>query len=187
MRSSSALATFSHSELIAVPTLRTSPALAFEIDALGEVAGDRRLDDAADRRLELVRHLLHRRFALGMRRAPRPLLLRLHFLDAQKIFLECLGRSRVFADLVATRCVWNFDRLVAACEFVEDRSDLANWLRDGSPDPKVQDRDHDANQQHAKKHGQLAVGVRFPAFAFHACIHFIDQLDRGDSHGSIAA
>ena len=40
-------------------------ALAFEIDALPEVAGHRRLDDAAYCRLELGGHFLHRRFAFG--------------------------------------------------------------------------------------------------------------------------
>ncbi len=84
MRSLSALATLSHSELIAVPTLRTNPVVPVMIDALRKVAGDRGLDDAADSGLELVRHFLHRGFALGGAARFIGLLFSLQFLDAQE-------------------------------------------------------------------------------------------------------
>ena len=130
------LATFSHSELIAVPTLRTKSALAFEIRrAWVKSPATAALHDAAYCRLKLGRHLLHRRFAFGSSAHLGLLLLRLHFLNAQKIFLECLSRSRVFADLIATRRVWISTALLPLGELVQDRSYLANRLLDRSPDP----------------------------------------------------
>ena len=117
MRSSSALATFSHSELIAMPTLSTSAILTFEIDALREVAGNRRLDDAADRRLKLTGHLGHRRFTFG---GGFLVLFDFFFRFTLGFFgghdLEGLDRSRDIADFVLAAEARQHNVKIAGCK-----------------------------------------------------------------------
>ncbi len=75
--------------------------LAFKRHALGEVAGDRGLDDAADRRLELIGHPGQRRLTLDL---SLPVLLgllsRLAFRLFRRFDLEGFDRLGDVADLI---------------------------------------------------------------------------------------
>ena len=74
---------------------------------------DDRIDDAADRSLELVGQLGH--IGLAGRGGCRfeILLRRLHLFDADQILLEGLRRARRISDLVASRRIGDLKRLVA--------------------------------------------------------------------------
>ena len=91
--------------------------LAFEVDALREIADNRRRDDAANRRFELAGHLSHRRFTFG---SGFFILFDLFFRFTLGFLggfdFEGLDRSRDIADFVLAAKARQHNGKVSGCE-----------------------------------------------------------------------
>ncbi len=93
-------------------------------------SGRHRIDDAADRGFERAGEPDHLVLALRSRSGFLLLLLGLHLLDADQIFLEGLGRAGVVAHFVAPGRIGDLDGLVAARELQEHIADTPDRAGD---------------------------------------------------------
>ncbi len=127
--------------------------LAVELDALGEVAGDRGLDDAADRRLELVGHPGERGLALGFGLL---VLLGLGLGFALCFFrglhLERLDRLGDVADLVLALETRQHHAEIAVSKLVHALCQRRDRIGHRA---RCEEGDHGADQQHQSAHGLL--------------------------------
>jgi hypothetical protein len=107
------------------------PGFAVKIDTLGEVASDRRLNDAANRRLELARHFLHCHFAFG-----GGFFVLLGLFSGFELgsfggfYLEGLDRSRDIADFVLAAKAEQNDIKISVRELAHACRQRADRIRD---------------------------------------------------------